>query len=99
MKRYFGTEKGPEGTYFNLVNGEFVRLEDGVTLPGNKEDNYVKVPSTLAVLTGPFVGLSFVIFLPAIGIIAAAGFVGYQSWKAMLKLTERIARVARIGAK
>ena len=69
MKRYYGKQKGPAGTYLNLANWEFVQVTGDGILPGKDEDRYFRVPSLLAVILGPFAGLAFVIFLPMIGII------------------------------
>jgi hypothetical protein len=81
MKRYNGMEKALPGAYLNLSNWEFTSLTDKVTvLPGDKNARYVKVPAIMAMITGPFAGLVFIIFLPLVGIIGLIGFLGYKLW-------------------
>ena len=90
MKRYSGTEKTPKGVYLNLSTGEYVQLnrETGM-LPGSSESRYIKVPSMLAIITGPFAGLALIIFLPFIGIVGFASFLSYKLWRGIVILERR----------
>ncbi len=98
MKRYRGTEQGPRGFYLNLSTAEFVQLHEKVRLlPGSSEVKYIKVPSVLAMIASPFVGLAFIIFLPFAGIAGFAGYLGYQLWRGVLALERRTVQLVAIG--
>jgi hypothetical protein len=64
------------GTYWNMVNGERVDLEQEGTLPGDERSRYIKAPAFLAVATGPALGLFFAVFLPFIAIAMALVLLG-----------------------
>ena len=90
MKRYYGTEKAPPGAYLNTSTWEFARLDEKETvLPGEKDSGYIKVPAALAMVTGPFAGLVFIIFLPLVGIIGIIGFLGYKLWQGAVTAERR----------
>ncbi len=90
MERYRGAEKSPNGVYLNLSSLEFVQVSEGSpVLPGDSKVRYVKVPSVLAMVTGPFAGLIFIIFLPFVGIIGLIGFLGYKLWQGVVSLEHR----------
>ena len=98
MKKYNGMVKAPEGVYMNLSTWEFIRLGKGESvLPGGRNDRYVKVPAALAVVTGPFAGLAFIIFLPFIGIIGFIGFLGYKLWNGVLGVQRKTVQNVAIG--
>jgi hypothetical protein len=94
MNRYKGTEKSPNGVYLNLSSGEFVQVNDAArVLPGDSEAKYIKVPSILAIVTGPFAGLLFILFLPFVGIIGFFGFLGYKLWRGTVTLERKTVRL------
>jgi hypothetical protein len=90
MRRYSGTEKAPPGAYLNLSTWEFTRLDEGETaLPGEKNVRYVKVPPVMAMITGPFAGLVFIVFLPLVGIVGLLAFLGYKLWQGAVAAERR----------
>lgn len=71
-----GGHKVAAGTYWNMVNGERLDLEQEGTLPGKESTLYIKAPGALVLAAGPFVGLVFAVFLPFIGILMFMSFLG-----------------------
>jgi hypothetical protein len=98
MKKYSVAEKAPEGVYMNLSTWEFVQVGKGESsLPGGRDASYVKVPAALAVLTGPFAGLVFIIFLPFVGIAGFLGFLGYKIWNGIVGVQRRTVENVAMG--
>lgn len=90
MKWNKGGTTVPRGMYFNLKMWEFVQLYEGTpVLPGGAEVKYLKVPAALTVLAGPLAGLVFILFLPFVGIVGLASFLGYKAGRAVFFLTRR----------
>jgi hypothetical protein len=82
-----GGQKAAAGTYWNMMNGERVDLEQAGTLPGDAGTMYIKAPSAVMLAAGPVLGLIFAVFLPFIGIAMSVALAGR-------KLGEGIANVA-----
>ena len=98
MKRYYGTEKGSKGVYLNLHTGEFIQINEKVgVFPGDSETRYVRVPSFLAMIVGPFAGLAFVIFLPFAGVIGVLGFLGYKLGQGFRAFGRSTAQLVTVG--
>jgi len=90
MKSYRGSEKSPKGVYMNVSKFEFVQVGDlSPVLPGDRDTKYLKVPPVMAMVTGPFAGLAFIVFLPFVGIIGVIGFIGYKLWHGLVGLERR----------
>jgi len=64
------------GTYWNLADGSGVDLEQEGSLPGNRNEMYLKAPAAEAIAAGPVVGLIFAVFLPFIGIAMTLALIG-----------------------
>ena len=96
MKRYQGGEAVPRGVYLNLSSWEYIQLygETSVLPAGSR---YLKVPTALAVLTGPVAGLVFIIFLPLVGIIGLVGFLGYKAWRGALIAGHKVTQPFAMG--
>lgn len=71
-----GAQAAVTGTYWNVSTGDRITIQDQEMLPGDKATKYIKASSTLVLLMGPVLGLTFAIFLPFIGIAMALSFVG-----------------------
>ena len=87
MRHYKGTEKVEPGLYFNLRQLSFKSIEDEGPLPGKREDIYRRVPMLALLVVGPFLGLTYVVFLPFIGFAMVA-------WLLAVKATHLAAGVA-----
>ena len=69
MKRYHGGDQVKPGGYWSYTNGRYARVAaEGGTLPGANETAYLRAPLPLVMVLSPVIGLSFVIFLPFIGL-------------------------------
>ncbi|MFH1647678.1 MAG: hypothetical protein ABID71_08360 [Chloroflexota bacterium] len=98
MKRYHGAERGPKGAYLNTSTGEFVQItEEAPFLPGGSEAKYVRMPSVLAMITGPFAGLVFIIFLPFVGIAGVIGYLGYKLGQGIVSLERKTVHNVAVG--
>jgi hypothetical protein len=71
-----GGQKATAGTYWNMMNGERVDLEQAGALPGDAGTRYIKAPSAVMLAAGPVLGLIFAVFLPFIGIVMSVAHVG-----------------------
>ncbi len=91
MTKYYGGHKVKPGMYLNLRNGELVEpFGTDLVLPGTDITRYVKVPMAIAVVGGPLVGLVFIIFVPAVGIMGTVGFLIFKAGRALQTLGRRI---------
>jgi hypothetical protein len=56
------------GLYLGLRSGEWVTItRDGVVLPGTSREIYVGRKTAIAI--GPFLGLAYFVFFPAVGLV------------------------------
>ena len=78
-----GGQKAAAGTYWNLMNGERVDLEQEGVLPGDRTAAYIKAPTAAVLAAGPVLGLLFAVFLPLIGIVMSAALVGRKLGEAL----------------
>jgi len=69
MLRYTGGKKVKKGTYWNLQDNSRVDIDQEGMLPGDSKAVYYRLPSGLLILSGPVIGLLYVIALPIISII------------------------------
>lgn len=68
--------------------------ETPTVLPGAPGTTYVRVPDALLVVLAPVLGLAFVVFLPAVGILLTAQVAGEAMWHQLGALWTRFAPVA-----
>jgi hypothetical protein len=91
MKKYAGGTTVKEGVYLHLGTAEFQQCEgETCTLPGEKTDQYIKVPGPVAVIAGPVFGLVFIITLPLVGILAFFGFLAHKMGLTQTKFGHRV---------
>ena len=92
MKTYFGGQKVKRGYYLNRSSLEFtcVDVGDGV-LSGDKNKCYVRLPLLIVMITGPLIGLLYVIAMP---IMACSTFVYWSVRRLASKLGVQIGRQA-----
>lgn len=70
MLTYKGGTRVSKGTYWNLRKGLRVDVAQEDVLPDNGGATYFKMPLAVMLLSGPFIGLAYAIFLPVMGIVA-----------------------------
>jgi hypothetical protein len=76
MLTYKGGHKVGKGTYWDVRSGQRVDVAQESVLPGGEATKYLRLPVGVMLLSGPFIGLLYVVFLPFIGIamlVIAAG--------------------------
>ena len=94
MKTFRGGEQVVPGQYVSLKSGQFIQRSDQETvLPGGTDVRYIRVPMLLTLLTGPILGLLFVIFLPVLGILGLLVFVGHKLTRLASWTAQETARV------
>jgi K+-transporting ATPase c subunit len=71
-----GGHKAAAGTYWNMMNGERVDLEQAGVLPGDAGTKYIKAPLVVMLAAAPILGLLFAVFLPFIGIVMSVAQAG-----------------------
>lgn len=77
MEKMTGGQWTKGGIYVSLRTGEFITVpKDGGELPGEASVRYARMPAAIAAVLGPVVGLAYVIFLPAVGLITLAWIIG-----------------------
>lgn len=93
MKRIGGGTKVQPGFYWNAGDWRIVTIDgtEGV-LPGGQEQKYIRVPAAGMLALAPVLGLSFVIFLPFVGIAMVLTQVGKRG----MTLARHVA--AKLGA-
>jgi hypothetical protein len=92
MSKHTGGTEVKAGFYWNLRKWEMVTLSgNGGTLPGTREDRYLKVPIVAFLFIAPVMGGLYALFLPFIGFAMVFAFLGRKAGAAGR------AAVARIG--
>ncbi len=71
MLTHAGGQVVGNGTYWDIMTGLRVDIEREGTLPGGNRTKYLKASSSAVLLSGPILGLAYVIFLPIVGIVTA----------------------------
>ncbi len=99
MRKYQGGEMVPRGIYLNLATWEYTQLYGEKRVLPESEAEYIKVPAVLAVVTGPFAGLVFIIFLPLVGIVGIISFLAYKTGQGALVLGRKALTPVMVGWK
>lgn len=76
MIGHYGGHKVGKGTYWNISDGHRIDVEHEEVLPGNGASRYIRLPATVMLLLGPFLGLAYVLLLPFIAIGAVVIIAG-----------------------
>jgi hypothetical protein len=71
MFKHTGGQRVGSGTYWDIMTGLRVDIDQEGTLPGGSGSKYVKASSGLVLLSGPILGLAYIVFLPIMGIVTA----------------------------
>jgi hypothetical protein len=92
MKRRDGGTKVPPGFYWNPRDWRIVTV-DGTegTLPGSREDQFVRVPAAGMLALAPLLGLSFVMFLPFVGFAMVLTQIGRGGMGLARRVAEKLA--------
>lgn len=71
MFTHAGGQKVGSGTYWNIITGLRVDMEQDGVLPGEENAKYVKASAFTILLIGPVFGLLYIIALPIMGVVTA----------------------------
>ncbi len=71
MFKHTGGQQVGSGTYWDVMTGLRVDMDQEGMLPGGKGARYMKASSGAIVLWGPVLGLAYIILLPIMGIVTA----------------------------
>src|SRR5512139_3672695 len=84
-----------KGLYWNLLDGHRVALEKRGMLPGDESKRYLKVSPVGLVIIAPLLGLTYVMFLPLLGMGAFLVSSFVRTIRAATALTNPSVRVCR----
>jgi hypothetical protein len=71
MLKYTGGQQVGSGTYWDVMTGLRVDMDQEGMLPGGNGTRYMKASSGAIVLWGPILGLAYIVILPIMGIVTA----------------------------
>src|SRR5512137_1622535 len=74
MFRFHGGQSVGKGTYWSLSNGERIDAARSAQLPGNRSEQYVKLPLAGIFIAGPLAGLLFTIVIPFLFLLVTLVF-------------------------
>ena len=86
MLTYKGGYKVGKGTYWDVRSGHRVDVAQEAVLPGGEASKYLRLPVGIMLLSGPFIGLLYVVFLPFIGIAMLALAAGREVLRRLVSL-------------
>ncbi|MDO8472569.1 MAG: hypothetical protein Q7T05_01985 [Dehalococcoidia bacterium] len=94
MKTMTGGQLTGQGVYVGLRTGEFVTIpKEGGELPGKETVAYIKIPAALAAVLGPILGLTYVIFLPLVGLITLGWLISRLAARAATELRIKVGQL------
>jgi hypothetical protein len=75
MFKHSGGQTVGRGTYWDVMSGLRVDIEQEGILPGGKRAMYVKTSSSAILFLGPILGLAYVFLLPVMGVVTILSLV------------------------
>jgi hypothetical protein len=90
MFKHTGGQMVGSGTYWDMMTGLRVDLDQEGTLPGGNGSKYLKASSSAVLLWGPILGLAYVVFLPIMGIVTALSLLVQKTLAGMFSLGKNI---------
>jgi len=72
MLTYKGGHAVGKGTYWDLASGRRIDVPGQAILAGGETATYVRMPSVVMLISGPFIGLLYAVLMPFIGIATVA---------------------------
>jgi len=89
MLTYKGGNAVGKGTYWEVTSGRRVDVFSDTVLAGTGSATYVKMPAGVMLVSGPIIGLLYVILLPFIGIAAIATLAGRMVFSGLHNLAAK----------
>jgi hypothetical protein len=90
MFKHTGGQRVGSGTYWNIITGLMVDIDQEGTLPGGSGSKYLRASSGLVLLSGPILGLAYVVFLPIMGIVTALSLLVQKMLEGVFSLGKHI---------
>ncbi len=75
MLKHTGGQRAGSGTYWDVMTGVRVDLDEQDILPGGNGTTYFKTPSSAVLLLAPILGLAYVVVMPIMGIVTALALI------------------------
>ena len=95
MKRINAANTVEPGFYFNLREFQFASLSEAGMLPGDPDSVWHRVPVLAMLIGAPILGLTFVIFLPFIGLAMVGWLLTQKLAQASSEAAHATVRVMR----
>ena len=76
MRTFRGGQQVEPDTYWSVRDLCVVGMEDGATLPGDRNSVYYRIPLVFVIPLGAILGGVYVVFLPLVSIVTAVSVLG-----------------------
>ena len=90
MLTHAGGQTVGSGTYWDMITGLRIDIDKEGTLPGGNGSKYLKASSSAVLLSGPILGLAYIVFLPIMGIVAALALMAQKMLGSVFSLGKNI---------
>ena len=90
MFKHTGGQKVGSGTYWNIMTGLRVDMDQEGTLPGGTRSSYLKASSSAVLLAGPILGLAYIVLLPIMGIVTALSLLVQKALGGVISVGKQI---------
>ncbi len=95
MQRHNGGQRVTRGVYLDLTSVDLFQCpEQGAVLPGDHNTSYLEIPAPVAFAAAPLLGLTYIIFLPVLGIAGLISFAMHRLVRALLPSGAEMGRMA-----
>src|SRR3990172_8826335 len=90
MFKHTGGQTVGRGTYWDVMTGLRVDIEQEGILPGGKRATYLKTSSSAILFLGPILGLAYVFLLPIMGVVTILALMVQKTLKGPFSLIKDI---------
>lgn len=84
MRTFRGGHRVTSGTYWSTRDLCVVGMDNGATLPGDRNSVYYRIPFALVIPLGAILGGIYVVFLPLVSIVTAICMLGRRIFGSVL---------------
>ncbi len=84
MRTFRGGHQVESGTYWNARDLCVVGMDNGATLPGDRDSVYYRIPLAIVIPLGAILGGIYVVFLPVVSIVTAVSVLGRRVYGSVL---------------
>jgi len=90
MFKHTGGQRVESGTYWDVMTGLRVDIDQEGTLPGGNGATYLKASSSAILLLGPILGLAYVVLMPIMGIVTALSLLVQKALGGLFSLGKHV---------